>query len=72
MLDWHKSGFGHLKKHGHCCILCERFNKGLSKRAKYKVQIVEKLEGCGRIPEMLWTLLVHSIERRGRFFESNI
>ena len=46
--NWHKSGFCHPKKHGHCRILCERLNKELCERAKYKVQIVEKLEGCGR------------------------
>lgn len=31
---------------------------------------MEKLEGCG-LPEILWTLLGHSIERRGKFSASN-
>lgn len=31
---------------------------------------MEKLEGCG-LPEILWTLLGNSIERRGKFSASN-
>lgn len=31
---------------------------------------MEKLEGCG-LPEILWTLLGHSIERIGNFSATN-
>ena len=30
--NWHKAGFKHSERHGHCCILTEFFNKGVSKK----------------------------------------
>jgi len=47
-INFHKTGFRHPSKHGHCKILSDHFNVGVCKGASYKVQIVEKLEGDGR------------------------
>ena len=47
-VNFHMSGLRHPKKHGHCRILTEHFTTGKCKGAKYKVQIIEKLEGNGR------------------------
>ena len=46
--NFHKTGFRHPTKHGHCRILSTHFNEGLCKGATYKVQILEKLQGNGR------------------------
>ena len=47
-LNWHKSDFLHSKKHRHYRVLCEHFNEELWQGEKYKVEIVEKLEGGSR------------------------
>ena len=47
-INFHKTGFRHPTKHGHCKILSDHFNVGMCKGASYKVQIIEKLEGDGR------------------------
>ena len=46
--NFHKTGFRHPQKHGHCRILSEHFTIGKCKGAKYSVQILEKLETDGR------------------------
>ena len=44
----HNTGFKHSSKYRHCKTLFDFFTKGICKRAKYRVQIIEKIEGYGK------------------------
>ena len=44
----HKTSFKHPSKHGHWKILCDYFTKGICEGAKYRVQIIAKMECSAR------------------------
>ena len=48
-LSWVKLDFRNLSENRHCKILSNHFWKGLCKDARYRVEIIEKIEGTDRV-----------------------
>ena len=66
-LNGDKSGFCYPKINRYCRVICKHFTEGFCKRAKYKVQFVEELEGSERSSRNDIDPLIHTIEKKETF-----
>jgi len=60
----HRSGIRNKDKINFCKRLCSHFHEGLCKDAEFTVNVIEKLEGNGRLPNGKVDLDIASLRRR--------